>query len=118
MLVIISDLHLCDGTAYPQNVTPSSFGLLQSDIYGLAKRYRAKNLDLVFLGDVFDLLRTERWFEDAAGATVPLAERPWGADGAIDGQKPPEPTLARARAILDGIIARNVEVLAALRGEI
>ncbi|HZS36076.1 MAG TPA: hypothetical protein VFF06_04585 [Polyangia bacterium] len=117
MLVIVSDLHLCDGTAYPQNVTAASFGLLQSDIYSLAKRYNAKNLDLVFLGDVFDLLRTERWFEDDAGKPVAMGERPWGYDGAIDGKRPPDATLARARAILDGIVARNLDVLAALRGE-
>ena len=70
MLVIVSDLHLCDGTAYPQNVTAGSFALLQGDIYQLAERYGAKQLDIVFLGDVFDLLRTEQWF------AAPEGERP------------------------------------------
>src|SRR5579871_6257491 len=117
MLVIVSDLHLCDGTAYPQNVTAGSFALLQDDIYKLARRYGAETLDIVFLGDVFDLLRTERWFE------APDNERPWGAwgtngAGAITGEKPTPAVLARANAILDEIIARNKDVLAPLGGSL
>ena len=115
MLVIVSDLHLCDGTAYEQNVTEGSFALLQKDIYDLAARYRAKKLDIVFLGDVFDLLRTNAWFAASPN------ERPWGewgqrGAGAITGEKPPAAVLARANQILDAIIDKNKNVLAALRG--
>ncbi len=117
MLVIVSDLHLCDGTAYPQNITPGSFALLLGDVYRLAGEYSAKSIDIVYLGDVFDMLRTERWFEDADGKAVALGERPWGFDGAITGKAPPEQVLARARAIVQGVIDVNHDVLAALRGE-
>jgi UDP-2,3-diacylglucosamine pyrophosphatase LpxH len=117
MLVIVSDLHLCDGTAFPQTVTPDVLALLYADLYALARRHRAKNLDIVFLGDVFDLLRSERWFEDDHSQPVPLAERPWGYDGALDGRALPEAASSRARTVLEGIIAHNSDVLASLRGE-
>jgi UDP-2,3-diacylglucosamine pyrophosphatase LpxH len=111
MLAIISDLHFCDGTAYPQNVNAGSFALLYSDLYTLAKRRRAKNLDIVFLGDVVDLLRTERWF------AVPIGERPWGEPAALDGATPPDATLAHGRRILGGLLEANRDVLAALRSD-
>ncbi len=89
MLAIVSDLHLCDGTAYEQNVTEGSFALLQNDIYDLARRYGARRLDIIFLGDVFDLLRTNAWFEAKDPNERPWGEWGTGGAGAIKGEKPP-----------------------------
>jgi hypothetical protein len=33
MLAIISDLHLCDGTASEANVSPKAFALALADVY-------------------------------------------------------------------------------------
>ncbi len=122
MLALISDLHFCDGTATEGNVAPEVFALAMREIHNLAasiarSKNRPTHVDLVLLGDIFDLLRTERWFEDARGAPVPLEERPWGLGRAVrDGTLTP-PVAARARSILDGILALNKESLATIRGE-
>jgi UDP-2,3-diacylglucosamine pyrophosphatase LpxH len=121
MLAIISDLHFCDGTANERNVQPDAFKLALGDIYEMARpiadRDGSATVELVLLGDVFDLLRTERWFEDADGRPVPLAERPWGSAGALDRDyQVPESVIVRARSILETIIAQNQDALAFLSG--
>src|SRR5262245_21930883 len=82
MLVIVSDLHFCDGTAVPAewNVNERAMRLLMRNIYALARRKGIRDLDLVLLGDVFDVLRSEYWM------TVPLAERMWADAQALDGK--------------------------------
>lgn len=77
MIIFISDLHFVDGTAGEHNVPTDAFKLFFEDIAGTAdwliKDGRTiKEIKLVFLGDIFDLLRTEMWFG------YPEDERPWG----------------------------------------
>lgn len=121
MLVIISDIHLCDGSAFPVHIDPRAFRLLLSEIYELAQSSRrgarSWHVDLVLLGDIFDLLRTERWFVDRQGRDVPLSLRPWGDPTCLSAAPPSAETLRQARAITDEIIERNAEALAVLRGE-
>jgi UDP-2,3-diacylglucosamine pyrophosphatase LpxH len=122
MLALISDLHFCDGTATFGNVAPEVFALALREIYETAAevarmRDQPTHLDLVFLGDIFDLLRTERWFEDAQGSPVPLAERPWGSAEAARSGRLTVAAAARTRAILAEILQVNAAALATLRGE-
>lgn len=122
MLAIISDLHFCDGTATEKNVNPRAFELALGEIYALAakaarQRDRPTQLDLVLLGDVIDLLRTERWFEDRDGVPVPLSERPWGSVKALDRVVASPAVIARASLILDEILTENAAALEMLRGE-
>ena len=79
MLVIVSDLHLTDGTL-GDTVSLGAFSIfarrLQESAVAASWRtdgaYRpVENIDLVLLGDVFDLIRTTRWTD------VPDV-RPWG----------------------------------------
>ena len=131
MLAILSDLHFCDGTANEKNVNPEAFVIALRAIYDeafkLYKRNQAANkpdptchLDLVMLGDIFDLLRTTRWFEetiDGQTVVVEADDRPWGRKEALDGATPPPPVMARAHRILDAILDENKKALATLRGE-
>jgi len=122
MLALFSDLHFCDGSAVEKNVHQAAFKIALGDIYEMAEDLAKKQggtarLDVVMLGDVFDLLRTERWFQDKAGAPVPLAERPWGSAAALDGAAPPKAVLARAHGILDEIIDVNRDALKIISGE-
>lgn len=131
MLVVISDLHLIDGTAAAHNVSPAAFeSVLFSHIVALARHKGARELTLVLLGDILDPIRTTRWFEDA-GVPVPLDERPWGSGGVADAvaPRPGSPTEARSLAILgalpadgrresvprDTILYQNWDTLAFLR---
>jgi len=121
MLAFISDLHFSDGTAIAGNVAPEAFELVLDEIQELARqvaeaRDRPTTVDLVLLGDIFDLLRTERWFEDRCGGAVPLAERPWATPEALT-TRANSRALVHARAMVDEIVEQNADALAALRGE-
>jgi UDP-2,3-diacylglucosamine pyrophosphatase LpxH len=74
MLVFISDLHFVDGTAGQHNLSSRAFTYFFQDLGAIANKpsNKIKEIKLVFLGDIFDLLRTEKWFD------YPVDERPWG----------------------------------------
>jgi UDP-2,3-diacylglucosamine pyrophosphatase LpxH len=78
MLIIISDLHLTDGTG-GSTISAGAFHLLAERMADLAMgasrrldgEYRPiDHIDLVLLGDVLDLIRSTRWLDSEA--------RPWG----------------------------------------
>ena len=77
MLVFISDLHFVDGTAGEHNTPWRAFDYFFDDLEGIVNRPsnkgKIKEIKIVLLGDIFDLLRTERWFEP-----ILEPERPWG----------------------------------------
>lgn len=79
MLLFISDLHLTDGTA-SETLAPEALALFARRLQDTAEAaswradgsYRpVAHIDLVLLGDTFDLLRSQRW------AALPQV-RPWG----------------------------------------
>jgi len=86
MLVVISDLHMNDGSAAPANISAKAFAIWMEEVLALARQNKAKELVFLYLGDMVDLLRTEYWYYpkpgDALGAqegeTFPLEHRPWG----------------------------------------
>src|SRR5258708_27342737 len=80
MLVIISDLHLTDGTS-GETIRPGAFRAFRESLRELAydaswrsdKKYvPVDGIDLVLLGDILDVIRSTRW----CGA--PAQVRPWG----------------------------------------
>ncbi len=79
MLVLISDLHFVDSTAGAHNLPPAAFkSVFLSDVVALAKDKRAAELKLVLLGDIFDLVRSQQWFQEKP------EDRPWGQHGLLD----------------------------------
>ena len=102
MLVVISDLHLVDGTAGDHNVKSEAFELWMDEVLTIAEDKDAASLDFLYLGDIFDLIRTEKWFE------VELADRPWG-DPAINDHPGQLGTACaeKAREILEAIAAET-----------
>jgi UDP-2,3-diacylglucosamine pyrophosphatase LpxH len=80
MLVIISDLHLTDGTS-GETIEQGAFFLLRERLFSLAydASWRAPNvyipidrIDLVLLGDILDVIRSRYW------CSAPAHVRPWG----------------------------------------
>lgn len=78
MLVIISDLHLTDGSS-GQTISPGAFDIFYERLVDLAiaaswrvdGRYRPiEHFDIVLLGDVLDVIRSSRW-------GTQNAVRPW-----------------------------------------
>ncbi len=104
MLVLVSDLHLTDGTT-AKNVNPEAFALMASLIRDTAIRRGAREIHLVLLGDIFDLVRTDYWLRTG----VPPARRPWG--GAPDPRTALNTDTAEVErqfaAVLDGILATD-----------
>jgi UDP-2,3-diacylglucosamine pyrophosphatase LpxH len=75
MLAIVSDLHLNDGST-ASNPHGAAFTLLGKEIEAAADAKRAKEIHLVLLGDIMDLVRTDWWHRN----NVPPEQRPWGGD--------------------------------------
>lgn len=78
MLVFISDLHFADGTAGEHNINPRAFEYFFNDLIGVAtdEKNAIKEVKVVFLGDIFDLLRTTYWF----ATNIPEDHTPWGSN--------------------------------------
>jgi UDP-2,3-diacylglucosamine pyrophosphatase LpxH len=76
MLIFISDLHFVDGSAGEHNLSPRAFEYFFDDLVAIANKpsNEIKEIKIVLLGDIFDLLRTTNWFG------YPVNERPWGTN--------------------------------------
>ncbi len=114
MLVIISDLHLTDGSS-GTTISQGAFEIFRRRIRDLA--YRAsfrqddkgrryyeplESVELLLLGDVLDLIRSQHW------TNAPEAFRPWG--------DPKDPAVVRlVEQITQEILARNEPALRCFR---
>lgn len=114
MLIAISDLHFVDQTAGANPFAGSAFELFFEDMdWYLSRRPQVQSVELLLVGDIFDLLRTNGWHQDKQGQALPLEDRPWGQRGLQlqkqAAQDPMQPTagpmFSRAEAILADIIA-------------
>jgi UDP-2,3-diacylglucosamine pyrophosphatase LpxH len=79
MLIAISDIHFVDGTAGEHNLPFSAFdSVFLWDVASLAKEKKAKEVKLLLLGDIVDVIRSTQWFD------VDPEDRPWGTRGLKD----------------------------------
>lgn len=108
MLVIISDLHLTDGTS-DTTLSPEAFFLFAERLRELATRaaWRSdgqfrplERIDVLLLGDILDIMHSKVWIEGTM--------RPWHDFSHPDLQK-------TFTAVVDGILAKNAEGLGVLR---
>ena len=114
MLVIISDLHLSDGTC-GKSISSLAYRLFANRLRELAisasfragGKYRPiKDIDILLLGDIFEALHSTRWLETEPNQ--PGYVRPWtdvkapGFSAALD-------------KITDAILANNKESIAILQ---
>ncbi len=93
MLVFISDLHFVDETAGKHNIPASAFRKFLTNVKVHADKAKAKEVKIVFLGDIFDILRTEEWFKEKE------VDRPWGDNT--------DRVRERVKVILSKIEAKN-----------
>lgn len=100
MLVFVSDIHFSDNTAGPPNVPASAFKGAYDSIKDMARSSGAERLEVVFLGDIFDLIRTTNWPAD-------VRARPWGEpDGVWTTAQD-----AATTAVLNKVAGDNAEAL-------
>ncbi len=101
MLVIFSDVHLTDeSTAF--NVHPTAFeNIIESKIKENAQRKKAEEIHFVFLGDIYDMQRTDWWLRK----TDP-EDRPWNGkiDKKIAMSNKTNVVEQQMSAVLDGIL--------------
>ncbi len=109
MLVIVSDLHLTDGTV-SETVSPEAVRRFVGQLRAMAEAaswrcdggYRpVEQVDIVLLGDVLDLLHSSRW---TAGGDV----RPWD-------RSHPEELAEQVSRITAELLAHNEAALSELR---
>jgi len=85
MLVILSDIHLTDGTS-GTTIEPRAFqkfGNILSDIIGDPQQAQIKEIEIVLLGDIFDVIRSSLWLrQENHHPTRPI--RPWSNPGDRD----------------------------------
>jgi len=113
MLVIISDLHLTDGTS-GQTIKANAFRIFTERVRDMAldASFRQddtyepiEQIDILLLGDILDVIRSTTWLEESeTGETV----RPWSdpSDNAF---------IEKVKNISDAILACNETSLAHLR---
>ncbi|MFW6114776.1 MAG: hypothetical protein ACOC6E_00605 [Thermodesulfobacteriota bacterium] len=105
MLVAISDIHFVDGTAGEHNLPFSAFdSVFLSDIASRVIKKRAKEVKLLLLGDIVDLIRSTRWFD------VGPEHRPWGVNGLEDIPFPKENSITEKQChkILGRVVKRSL----------
>lgn len=94
MLVAISDIHFVDGTAGEHNLPFSAFkSVFLVDIVSLAKEKAAKEIRILLLGDIIDLIRSTKWFD------VDPQDRPWGARGLGDISNPAKDSVTEKQSL-------------------
>lgn len=123
MLAIVSDLHLqhisLDAVRYvrsgvvyesgvSRNVSEGALQMLFADLLGFADRARSRDVELVFAGDIFELLRSPLWFSRCAGDLRPTTQD-------IGPDTTDNPLRNKIHEILDAIIEDNSGFFRALR---
>lgn len=84
MLVFLSDVHLTDGSSGTA-IDPRAFRkfcLILKDIVGDARESNIKNLEIVLLGDIFDVIRSDLWLRSENAGDNPI--RPWSVTTDVD----------------------------------
>ena len=114
MLVIISDVHLGDGTT-AESIPPSALNLFAERLREMAyfASWRAdgsyspiENVDLVLMGDILDPLHSTRWLETVPGDVNYL--RPWSDPNPLG-------YAAKLREVTQAIFKENKEAIDGLR---
>ena len=76
MLVFISDIHLTDGTS-GETIEPGAFKKFADALEDMAASAEAKKIEVVLLGDILDVIRSDYWLNSDI--------RPWSDIGDRDG---------------------------------
>lgn len=111
MLVIVSDLHLTDGTS-GETIRKGAFRVFEHRLRDMAydASWRAngkykpiKEIHLVLLGDILDVIRSTKWLDSDS-------PRPWDEDL----QNPA--LVSKIETITDAILSQNKDAVAILKG--
>ena len=77
MLIFISDIHLTDGTS-GETINSGAFEKFVLYLEDMADTAQAEELEIVLLGDIFDIIRSDYWLRSGIW--------PWSGDHEKDGK--------------------------------
>src|SRR2546425_6915554 len=97
MLAFVSDLHLADAPARSCTDVSALLRRLRSVVTG-ASAQGARRIELVFLGDVFEILKSEHWLSNRV--------RPWDKSSDVH--------VRTVNAIFESICVSNKEFFSGL----
>ena len=115
MLVIISDLHLTDGSISGETINAKAFRIFRNrledmaydasfrTVDGINKYIPIDGIQIVLLGDILDIIRSSQWTADKNNHV-----RPWSDQQSYAFYE-------RVDTITDGILKNNVDSLAELK---
>ena len=75
MLVFLSDVHLTDRKpdgSSTQAIDPGAFRKFTWYLKDMAETAKAKEVEIVLLGDIFDVIRSEYWLRSTRSARGPI----------------------------------------------
>ena len=110
MIVIVSDLHLTDGSS-GETIEEGAFRVfrerLRDLVYDASKRVDGRyepirQVDVILLGDILDIIRSDQW------CAAPPEVRPWGC---VNDPRVQE----KVRTITEAILKHNAGAIAILR---
>jgi|GEM_PF-1886859 len=110
MLVFISDIHLTDQTAFPSYLPARAFEqVFYNNIASIVERRKdsVKELNIVLLGDIFDIIRTKEWWEIKNNEWITKDITPWN-----ENQRGIDDSAAK---VLQAIIQGNQDTLRAIK---
>jgi UDP-2,3-diacylglucosamine pyrophosphatase LpxH len=120
MLVVVSDMHLADGSAGEHNLEPQVYHDLLDQIAAAHAKVRQFNphsrVEIIYAGNIFELRRTHFWFEQGN-------HKPWRHFGMVDPSsiaKPPQSAeyLNRATQLFTRIMTHpNVAPIKGILGD-
>lgn len=112
MLVFISDLHFRDEKQWTVNENATE-GFLMENLIPQIRDARAKNVTVVFLGDIVDINRSPYWVDGQSGGYTPWSHWQMRLNQIKPGSVAPDPQFDSTRfencilSILDGIRDAN-----------
>jgi UDP-2,3-diacylglucosamine pyrophosphatase LpxH len=77
MIVFISDIHLTDGTS-GETISSGAFDKFAFYLEDMADKAETKQLEVVLLGDILDIIRSDYWLRSRI--------RPWSEENEKDGE--------------------------------
>jgi len=111
MLILLSDLHFVDGSAGNHNLPAAAylkaFSTINIDLDdppGSRERLVRKGvreIKIIFLGDIFDAVRSQNWFHRTCGVSARI--RPWGTN------KSTTPTAQEVKKKFQMILAQMID---------
>jgi UDP-2,3-diacylglucosamine pyrophosphatase LpxH len=119
MLVFLSDVHLTDGSS-GETISSGAFNKFTLYLTEMAENAEAKEVDIVLLGDIFDVIRSDHWLRSEIRPWSDANEKDGNEEGLqeytakivanICGQKDNEASISHLKKFKEDMAQKDIEV--------